>query len=128
VEYEYKNGFDATFTAFNEIAPNAGEDDENRIESVAIVNGKELRNNLEDLNDMLEERLDGDSITQSTLATNVKEAVSVINEIEKAIEEGSEEELDSTDTKTFASRIRQLGKTSENTIIRWSEEDFKDGE
>lgn len=128
IDYEYRNGFDVTFALADEIAPNTYENTEDRIETISIVNGKEQRNNLEDLNAILEERLDGDSVTQSPLATNVKEAVSVINEIEKAIEEGSEEELDSTDTKTFASRIRNLGKATENTVIRWSEEDFKDGE
>ena len=126
--YEYRNGFDVTFALADEIAKN--EDDENAeaIKGVSLVNGKEIKNNLDDLNAMLEERLDGDSQTVSTLETNVKEAVSIINEIEKAIEEGSEEELDSSDTKTFASRIRNLGTSSENTIIRWSEEDFKDGD
>ena len=128
IGYEYRNGFDVTFAIADEIAKS--EDDENAeaIKGISLVNGKEIKNNLDDLNAMLEERLDGDSQTVSTLETNVKEAVSIINEIEKAIEEGSEEELDSSDTKTFASRIRNLGTSSENTIIRWSEEDFKDGD
>ena len=128
IGYEYRNGFDVTFAIADEIAKS--EDDENAeaIKGISLVNGKEIKNNLDDLNAMLEERLDGDSQTVSTLETNVKEAVSIINEIEKAIEEGSEEELDSSDTSTFASRIRQLGTVTENTIIRWSEEDFKDGD
>lgn len=128
IGYEYRNGFDVTFALADEIAPNSNGNTNDTIETISIVNGKEQRSNLEDLNEILEQRLDGDTVTQSTLETNVKEAVSVINEIEKAIEEGSEEELDSTDTKTFASRIRNLGKATESTVIRWSEEDFEDGE
>lgn len=128
IGYEYRNGFDVTFAVADEIEKGVDGDSEEGIKSVSLINGKEIKNDLEDLNDILEERLDGDSVTRSTLATNVKEVVSVIDEIEKAIEEGSERELDSTDTKTFASRIRQLGTSSEHTVIRWSEEDFKDGE
>ena len=129
IGYEYRNGFDVTFALTDEIA--TIEDDTpiyEVIEKAIIEESVEVERNIEDLNDILEERLDGDSVTVSTLERNVKEAVYVINEIEKAIEEGSEEELGSSDTKTFASRIRQLGKPTENTIIRWSEEDFKDGD
>jgi hypothetical protein len=126
--YEYRNGFDVTFAFVDEIS-----ESNEIIESVVLydeIEETEVERNIEDLNEMLEERLDGDSVTISSLKENVKQAISVLDDIEEAIEEISDEELDGSDTSTFARRIKEAGKqgSTEFTIVRWSEADFKDGE
>lgn len=127
IDYEYRNGFDVTFALADEISPN-GEVIERTILEQELHEDLDIARNIEKLNEMLDERLDGDAVHIEPLEKNIKRAVAIINDIEEAIEDGSEEELDGTDTKTFANRIRNLGKATENTIIRWTEEDFKDGD
>ena len=124
--YEYRNGFDVTFAFIDEISAS-----EEFIESTILYDDiyeSDIKRNVEELNEMLEERLDGDTVTISSLEKNVKQVISVLDDIEEAIEEGSEEELDSSDTSTFSSRLRELGKETGFTVVRWSESDFEGGE
>ena len=61
VEYEYKNGFDVVFWLFDEI--NGESIDEGRIETVGIGDmSVETPPTVEELNEMLEKRLDGEVI------------------------------------------------------------------
>ncbi len=126
VEYEYKNGFDATFAAFNEIAPIEGEE---IIKSVTINEDMEIKNNLDDLNEILEERLDGDKDTVSTLEQNIKEAISDFDKIEKALEENGINVPDGVDTSNYGDYIRRLGNSiGAVTLTKYTKADIKGGE
>lgn len=125
--YEYRNGFDITIAFADEII--LEEDNENIIESISIIDGLEVKNNLGDLNAILEERLDGDKETEWSLEENIKQAVSDFDEIEKALKENGITIPAGVDTKDFANLVRRLGNSIGTvTLTRYTEADIKDGE
>ena len=126
IGYEYRNGFDVTFAIADEIEKNENEQNAESIKSVSLIEGKEITNNLDELNDMLEERLDGDKDTESTFEQNIKQAISDFDEIEKALAENGISIPKGVDTKDFARMINELGNSVGTvTLTKYTKADIK---
>lgn len=129
IGYEYRNGFDVTFAIADEIEKNENDENAVAIKGITLVNGKELTSDIDDLNAMLEKRLDGDLDTEATLKENIKQAISDFDEIEKALAENGITIPEGVDTKEFANLVRRLGNSiGVVTLTKYTKADIKDGE
>lgn len=126
IGYEYRNGFDVTFAIADEIEKNENDENAVAIKGITLVNGKELTNTIDDLNAMLEERLDGDKDTVSTIEQNIKEAISDLDEIQKALNESGVNVPDGVDTSTYGDFVRELGNSIGTvTLTKYTMADIK---
>ncbi len=125
--YEYRNGFDVTLAFMNEVIPEESSGD--IIVGISFGNEIAVDRTIDRLNDLLEQRLDGDEETESTLAENVVQAISDFDEIEKALEESGINVPDGADTSKYGDYVRELGKSiGVVTLTKYTEADIKDGD